>query len=102
MLVAADFTINALPVVTLSTPALACGAGPQALNPSPAGGTYSGTGATFVNNDAIDGEDLTTGVPYNLTYTYTSPEGCTSSAMISFTFTPDCDADGGAFPNTGP
>jgi len=102
MLVPADFVVNALPVVTLSTPALACGSGPQALNPSPAGGIYSGTGAPFVTNDAIDGEDLTVGVPYNLTYTYTTPEGCTGSAMITFTFTPDCDANGGSFPSTGP
>lgn len=101
MLIPADFIVNALPVVTLSTPALSCGAGPQALNPSPAGGTYSGTGAPFVANDAIDGEDLTVGIPYNLTYTYTSPEGCVGSQSISFTFIPDCDADGGAFP-TGP
>jgi len=99
MLVPADFVVNALPVVTLSMPALACGAGPQALNPSPAGGSYSGTGAPFVISDAIDGEDLTIGVPYNLTYTYTSPEGCTNAASISFTFIPDCDADGGSFPS---
>ena len=98
-LVPADFVVNALPVVTLSMPALACGAGPQALNPSPAGGSYSGTGAPFVNNDAIDGEDLIVGTPYNLTYTFTSPEGCTNSTTINFTFIPDCDADGGSFPS---
>lgn len=102
MLIPADYTINALPVVTLATPALACGAGPQSLNPSPTGGTYSGLGAPFVSNDAIDGEDLVVGVTYNLTYTFTTPEGCTNSTMITFTFTPDCDANGGSFPNTGP
>ncbi len=96
-LVAAVYTINAEPGVSLDTPALNCTSGPQALNPSPAGGVYSGSGATLVTNDEIDPADVSEGVTYEITYTYTSPEGCVGSSTISFSYNIDCGANGGSF-----
>ncbi len=96
-LVAAVYTINASPTVTLDTPSLSCSSGPQALNPSPVSGTYSGSGAAFVTGDQIDPADLTVGVTYDLTYTFTTSDGCEGSTSITFSFNVDCGANGGSF-----
>lgn len=97
-----DFIINPLPAVSIDNLSFGCGGGAQPLNPTPAGGVYSGSGAAVVMNDSVSDEDLSDGVTYDLTYTYSDANGCTASASITFQFNIDCEAEGGAFPSSGP
>lgn len=73
----ADITMPVDAVVCLSDPAFP-------LNAEPLGGTFSGTG---VSGTLFDPMLAGVGGPYLITYTYTSPLGCTSSATTSFTVT---------------
>ena len=77
-----DITVNALPLVTLDPLAPVCLNGdPVALNGSPAGGIYSGTG---VMNDMFYPADAGVGT-WTITYTYTDGNGCTSFATQDIT-----------------
>jgi gliding motility-associated-like protein len=75
-------TVNALPVVNAGTYAPVCiSAATIALNGTPAGGTFSGTGVAGTNfNPAVAGAGT-----HTVTYTYTNAGGCTSSATTSIT-----------------
>ena len=80
-----DFTINALPNVTLIlAPDNACaGAAPVVLaGGSPVGGTYTGTGVSGGN---IDPAVVGSGSTSTVTYTYTDANNCTNTATDDFT-----------------
>ena len=101
-LVAGTFTINTLPVPTLDTPTLACSGEVLALNPMPAGGVFSGTGASFVDAAgtaivANYADVMSEGVVYDLTYTLTDASGCVGEITIPIQFIVDCGANGGQF-----
>ncbi|WP_167614524.1 T9SS type A sorting domain-containing protein, partial [Maribellus sediminis] len=79
----ADITVNDLPTVTLSAFSDVCvDAAEFALSGgSPANGTYSGTGVSSGQFDPA-----TAGVgTHTITYTYTDPNGCTSSNTADIT-----------------
>jgi len=78
-----------------------CG-GPAAITATTAGGTFTGSGAPLVVGTNIDPLLGNAGVTYSLTYTVSTPGGCMDSSTIMFSIVDNCDADGGAFPNTGP
>jgi|GEM_PF-1067429 len=77
------FTVEALPVVQLTTPGSIClNAGPTPLTGgTPAGGVYSGTGVIggqFIPSNAGLGT-------HNIIYTYTSASGCTNTDTATLT-----------------
>jgi hypothetical protein len=93
-------TVNTAPSVTLSPFTAACiDGGNQVLGGgSPAGGTFSGTGVTAGSFDPASGTQ-------NITYSYTDGNGCSGTAMQTFTvntlptvtlapFTPVCSNSG--------
>ncbi|TND08682.1 MAG: hypothetical protein FD123_1898 [Bacteroidetes bacterium] len=77
-----DITVNALPTVTLTSPATVCvGDGNYTLTGSPAGGTFSGTGVT-----GNSFSPLTAGTgTFTITYNYTDANGCSNSDGNSVT-----------------
>ncbi len=76
----ASIIVNPAPTVTQSAFVAVCeNAAPVALSGgSPAGGTYSGTGVTAGNFDPSQGTQM-------ITYAYTDGNGCSNSAMETFT-----------------
>ncbi|GAB5417182.1 MAG: hypothetical protein Crog4KO_20480 [Crocinitomicaceae bacterium] len=79
----ADLMINALPTVTQQPFSDVCSSGGAVnlVGGSPAGGTYSGTGASGTSFDPS-----TSGLgTFPLTYTYTDANGCSNSAIESIT-----------------
>ncbi len=77
----ANITVNPLPTVTAGTYSDVCDTttSPVALNGTPSGGTWSGTGVSgsnFIPASAGTGTWL-------LTYSYTDPNGCSASATAS-------------------
>jgi len=98
------------PVVSLATPLLGCNDVVEDLNLSPVPppndpsgtGVYSGTGAQFVDASGtmiVPNYQMvmSQGVPYSLTYTFTSNDGCSDSQTITILFEKNCDADAGRF-----
>jgi PKD repeat protein len=76
-----DVTVNALPVVNAGTDINVCvDAGIQALNGTPAGGTWTGTGVTGTNfNPSVAGSGS-----FALTYEYTDiATGCDNSDALT-------------------
>jgi len=65
------------------------------------GGIFTGSGAAFVQGNNINPAGADVGATYVLTYTVSSPEGCTDSFTTTFTVIDNCAAEGGSFP-TGP
>ena len=75
-------TVNPLPVVTCGSYSAVCeDAADIALNGSPIGGTWTGTGVTGNNFDPSVGTQT-------LTYTFTDGNGCTNSCMVTITVNP--------------
>ncbi len=71
-------TVNATPVVSFSglNASHCVNAAPITLTGNPAGGTFSGTGT---GGNAFIPELAGSGGPYNVTYSYTAPNGCTGT-----------------------
>lgn len=78
-------TVNPLPVVDAGNAISVClSAATVALNGTPAGGTWSGTGVTGSTfNPATAGVGS-----FNLTYTYSNANNCTASDIVSATVNP--------------
>jgi len=105
-----DFVINEVPVVSLATPVLGCNDVVEDLNLSPmppptdpsGTGVYSGSGAAFVDASGtmiVSNYQMvmSQGVPYSLTYTFTTPDGCEDETTIQLLFDKNCAADAGRF-----
>ncbi len=71
-------TINAMPTVTMSplAPTYTTNQPAVTLSGTPAGGTFSGPGVT---GNSFSPATAGLGGPYTITYSYTTPEGCTAS-----------------------
>ena len=78
-----------------TTPVPRC-EGSVALNPTIAGGTWSGDAAPFVTNDELDPSDMNAGT-YTLIYSITDANNCTDSVECTLEITYNCAADGGRF-----
>lgn len=81
-----SLTVNAVPVITFSlAQSSLCANSPSiALNATPAGGVYTGTGITgSVYTPATAGVGT-----YTLSYSYTNTAGCSASSVISSTVNP--------------
>jgi len=76
--------------------------GTIAITATTTGGTFTGSGAPLVVGTNIDPLLGNAGVTYTLTYTVSTAGGCMDESTITFSIVNDCDADGGAFPTTGP
>ncbi|MEI6883733.1 MAG: choice-of-anchor L domain-containing protein [Bacteroidota bacterium] len=84
-------TVNATPVVTFSSPATAyCPNTPTfALTfGSPAGGVYTGTGVSLVTGTYYFNPSLANLGSNQITYTYTSAEGCQAAASGAINLNP--------------
>lgn len=78
-----NITVNPLPVISfsLAQPMLCTNSSNIALNATPAGGVYVGTGVTGSNYSPS-----TAGVgTHTISYTYTNTNGCVSTSVISST-----------------
>lgn len=78
-----NITVNALPVISfsLAQPMLCTNSSTIALNATPVGGVYAGTGITGSNySPAAAGAGT-----HTISYTYTNTNGCTSTSVISST-----------------
>ncbi len=95
------FVVNPLPDASFTCPSSVpqCD-GNFALAPVDGTGTWSGSGASFING-ANEFEPLgaPVGLELTLIYTVTDANGCTDVAECSFMVTNDCGANGGAFGN---
>ena len=65
-------------------------------------GVYSGAGAAFVDASGTMivpnyKDNMAQNVPYPLTYTFTSDDGCEDTVTIMLMWDAGCDADGGRF-----
>ena len=72
-------TIDAVPTVSLQSAQAACPGNTIALNGSPAGGVYSGTGVS----GAIFSASLAGTGPHVVNYTYSNANGCSGSAAVT-------------------
>lgn len=89
----ATVTVLPLPVIDPGADASVCvDAPPVTLAPSPANGTWAGTGVT---GGDFDPQAAGTGT-HVLTYSYTDPAGCTNTADLSMTVNPLPAVDAGA------
>jgi len=80
-------TVNPLPTVTFTLPATIClSASPITLNGTPAGGDYTGNGASGTQfNPSVAGAGSTT-----ITYTFTDGNGCEADAEATINVTSSC------------
>lgn len=78
-----NITVNALPVISfsLAQPMLCTNSSTIALNATPVGGVYAGTGITGTNYSPATAGAGT----HTISYTYTNTNGCTSTSVISST-----------------
>lgn len=78
-----NITVNPLPVISfsLAQPMLCTNSPTIALNATPVGGVYAGTGVTGSNYSPSAAGAGT----YTISYTYTNTNGCTSTSVISST-----------------
>jgi len=93
--------VNPLPHPTLSFKTVYCtGDAPEPLIANPSGGTFylklNPTNFVVLNNNLFNPNSalITVGIPYTITYSYTTPQGCTydtSQSVIVFA-TPIADA----------
>jgi hypothetical protein len=78
-----NITVNPLPVISfsLAQPMLCTNSSIIALNATPVGGVYVGTGVTGSNySPSVAGAGT-----HTISYTYTNTNGCTSTSVISST-----------------
>lgn len=77
-----NVTVNALPVVSYTGLAASyiCQSPPATLTPSPAGGTFSGSGIT---GNQFFSSAVPNGGPYTISYSYTNSSGCTGTTSQS-------------------
>lgn len=78
-----SLTVNALPVLSfsLAQPMLCNNSSVVALNATPVGGVYAGTGITGTNfSPSVAGVGT-----HTISYSYTNTNGCTSKSVISST-----------------
>ncbi len=79
-IITTNLTVHPNPVISFTEDDVICmEQGTITLGASPVGGTYSGTG---VAGSLFDPSLAGVGGPYEITYTYTDANGCTSSASV--------------------
>ena len=67
------------------------------LLPVTAGGTWSGSAATFVANDQLDPSGMNVNINYILTYTTIDANACEDTFECTFQVVNNCNANGGRF-----
>lgn len=87
-IISTTLTVNALPAINFSSDTLCTQDGVVALNATPAGGSYAGTGVSGSSFDAGTGAGT-----YSITYDYTDGMGCNNTATANMVVQ-DCAAIG--------